>query len=69
LTKEILGATPKELIVKELLRVSKKLIVESSLSIKQIAWELGYADVNNFSTFFSKETNLTPTEYRKRWQK
>ncbi|WP_286766783.1 MULTISPECIES: helix-turn-helix domain-containing protein [Sphingobacterium] len=69
LTKEILGATPKELIIKELLRVSKKLIVESSLSIKQIAWELGYADVNNFSTFFSKETNLTPTEYRKRWQK
>ncbi|MDR2273328.1 helix-turn-helix domain-containing protein [Sphingobacterium siyangense] len=69
LAKEILGATPKELIIKELLRVSKKLIVESSMSIKQIAWELGYADVNNFSTFFLKETTLTPTEYRKRWQK
>ncbi|WP_159730333.1 AraC family transcriptional regulator [Sphingobacterium sp. 18053] len=68
LTKETLGTTPKELITEELLRVSKKLLVESSLSIKQVAWELGYADVNNFSTFFLKETNLTPTEYRKRWQ-
>ncbi len=66
LTKELLGVTPKELITEELLRVSKKLISESSLSIKQIAWELGYADVNNFSTFFLKETALTPTEYRKR---
>ncbi|KKO91189.1 hypothetical protein AAW12_11760 [Sphingobacterium sp. Ag1] len=68
LTKETLGTTPKELITKELLRVSKKLLVESSLSIKQVAWELGYTDVNNFSTFFLKETALTPTEYRKRWQ-
>lgn len=68
LTKETLGSTPKELITRELLRVSKKLLIESSLNIKQVAWELGYADVNNFSTFFLKETALTPTEYRKRWQ-
>lgn len=68
LTKETLGTTPKEVITSELLRVSKKLLVESSLSIKQVAWDLGYTDVNNFSTFFLKETNLTPTEYRKRWQ-
>lgn len=68
LTKETLGATPKELIKKELIRVSKKLLIESSLSIKQVAWELGYADVNNFSAFFLKGTALTPTEYRRRWQ-
>lgn len=68
LTKETLGTTPKEVITSELLRVSKKLLVESSLSIKQVAWDLGYTDVNNFSTFFLKETALTPTEYRKRWQ-
>ena len=68
LTKGTLGKTPKEIIIEELLRVSKSLLVDSSLSIKQVAWELGYADVNNFSTFFMKETSLTPTEYRKRWQ-
>ncbi|MDF2849911.1 MULTISPECIES: helix-turn-helix domain-containing protein [Sphingobacterium] len=65
LTKDILGVTPKGLIIEVLLRVSKKLIVESSLSIKEIAWELGYTDVNNFSAFFLKETMVTPTEYRK----
>ncbi|QRY58269.1 helix-turn-helix domain-containing protein [Sphingobacterium siyangense] len=65
LTKEVLGVTPKGVIMAELLRISKKLIVESSLSIKEIAWELGYTDVNNFSTFFLKETMVTPTEYRK----
>jgi AraC-like DNA-binding protein len=65
LTKETLGVTPKGVIMEELLRISKKLIVESSLSIKEIAWELGYTDVNNFSAFFLKETMVTPTEYRK----
>jgi len=65
LTKETLGLTPKGVIKEELLRISKKLIVESSLSIKEIAWKLGYTDVNNFSAFFLKETMVTPTEYRK----
>lgn len=68
LTNEVLGVTPKDVITGELLRVSKKSLVESSLSIKQIAWELGYTNVNNFSTFFLKETGVTPKEYRKRWQ-
>lgn len=68
LTKATLNKTPKEIIIEELLRVSKNLLVGSSFSIKEVAWELGYTDVNNFSTFFMKETSLRPTEYRKRWQ-
>lgn len=68
LTKEALGITPKNVITDELLRISKKALAESLLSIKQVAWELGYTDVNNFSTFFLKETGTTPKEYRKRWQ-
>lgn len=68
LTKSALGVTPKEVIVGELLREAKKLLTEASYSIKQIAWELGYTDVNNFSTFFLKEIGMTPSEYRKRWQ-
>lgn len=68
LTNEVLGITPKDVITGELLRVSKKSLAESSLSIKQIAWELGYTNVNNFSTFFLKETGVTPKEFRKRWQ-
>ena len=60
LTKETLGTTPKDLITKELLRVSKKLLVESSLSIKQVAWELGYADVNNFCERDGPYSNRIP---------
>lgn len=63
-TKEVLSKTPKELITDGLVRLSKRLLANSKLSIKQIAWQLGYTDENNFSSLFSKEAGVTPTMYR-----
>ncbi len=68
-TKEITGKTPKELIVEGLVRVAKRLLANSKLSIKQIAWQLGYTDENNFSAFFSKEAGESPKMYRNSWKK
>lgn len=68
-TKEMLGKTPKELIADGLIRVAKRLLANSKLSIKQIAWQLGYTDENNFSTFFSKEAGESPKMYRNNWKK
>ncbi|ERJ61406.1 hypothetical protein M472_21860 [Sphingobacterium paucimobilis HER1398] len=68
-TKEVAGKTPKELITDGLVRVAKRLLANSKLSIKQIAWQLGYTDENNFSAFFSKEAGESPKKYRNNWKK
>lgn len=63
-TKEVTSKTPKVLIADGLIRVAKRLLANSRLSIKQIAWQLGYTDENNFSAFFSKEAGESPKNYR-----
>jgi AraC-like DNA-binding protein len=40
--------------------------IERLLSIKEIAFELGYADHAYFSNFFKTQTGVTPTEFREK---
>jgi len=49
------------------LRVEKaeKLIRESRMSVKEIAFAVGYQDPNYFSKIFKKTTGVLPTEYVK----
>jgi len=41
------------------------LIYNPELSIKEVAYALGYADENNFSALFMKEVKISPKNYRK----
>jgi YesN/AraC family two-component response regulator len=43
---------------------AKRLLLESSDCIKQIAWEVGFEDEKNFLKRFKLEENITPTTYR-----
>jgi AraC family transcriptional activator of pobA len=43
---------------------AKRLLGYSTLSVKQIASELGFQDEAYFGRFFRKQTGLRPTEYR-----
>lgn len=43
---------------------AKKLITNKELSLKEIAWQLGYNSQQTFSTQFKKETGKTPSEYK-----
>lgn len=43
---------------------AKELLQSSSLSMKEICGEVGYADPNYFSRTFKKNVGLTPTEYK-----
>ncbi|HEY9048959.1 MAG TPA: helix-turn-helix domain-containing protein [Ohtaekwangia sp.] len=44
---------------------AKSLLKNSSVPIKQIAFQLGFSESNHFSNYFKKHTNLTPNEFRK----
>ncbi|MBX2820141.1 MAG: AraC family transcriptional regulator [Rhodothermaceae bacterium] len=65
LTKKHLDHTPKEVIDRRLLLEIKRQLAHSNLSIKEIAYELGFEDPSNLNKFFKRRHNLTPTEFRK----
>ncbi|HET8705269.1 MAG TPA: AraC family transcriptional regulator, partial [Pseudomonadales bacterium] len=56
----------RDLIEHELKTRALVLIKQVDLSISEIAFQLGYHDVSNFSRAFRRWTGKTPGEYRKR---
>jgi YesN/AraC family two-component response regulator len=43
---------------------AKKLLVDTSLSVKQISDKLCFSDEYYFSNIFKKKTGQTPSQYR-----
>ncbi|SHM55915.1 transcriptional regulator, AraC family [Chitinophaga jiangningensis] len=44
---------------------AKSMLLNGHLSIKEIAYKLGFMEPAHFSTFFKKHTGSTPVQYRK----
>lgn len=63
------GKTVKQLIIGRLITEAKRLIYIENLSLKEIAYQLGYNDPAYFSRIFKKKTGLTPEEFRSRTNK
>lgn len=69
LNKGLITATGKstaKLIQERLLLESKRLLFHSSMSVKEIGFELNFTDSAHFAHFFKKYTSKTPSEYRER---
>ncbi len=49
--------------------VAKRLLENESRSFDEITYQVGYEDSSTFRKFFSKQTGLVPTEYRKKFQR
>lgn len=56
--------TPIDYLISVRLEQAKKLLIESSLSIKDISHSVGYDDYYYFSRLFKKNTGLSPVKYR-----
>ena len=65
LCKQQEGQTASTIIQERLLLESKRLLYNSSLQIKEIAYQLNFEDLSYFNRFFKKKTGLTPLEFRK----
>lgn len=58
------GKTPLQHLREHIIAESKKMLFHTKLSVKEIAYQLGFDDPANFSKYFKAATNYTPVEYR-----
>jgi len=58
------GKTAKEHIQSKIIVEAKRLLYFSSLSLKEISYELGFNEPGNFSAFFKKNVGLSPSDFR-----
>jgi AraC family transcriptional activator of pobA len=65
LCKDVLGLPAGEVIRNRIILEAKRLLINLSLTISEIAVKLGFDDNSYFTKFFKKLTSLTPEEFRK----
>lgn len=64
LCKNNLHVSATRLIQQRVLLEAKRLLQTTGLSIKEIAFELGFVDHAYFSNFFKAQSGITPTQFR-----
>lgn len=62
--KKYTGKTAKDFIQDRILLEAKRLLLHSDLSVKQIAYEVGFEEPLNFSGFFKKNTGQSASDFR-----
>jgi AraC-like DNA-binding protein len=66
--KEYTGFAPSQYILEVKMKTAKEMLTNTSATVKEIAYELGYDNKDYFFTVFRKLTGTTPTLYRRRTQ-
>lgn len=64
LFKKLGDKSPLEYIQDRVLLESKRLLSYTNKGISDVAFEVGYDDVQSFSRFFKKKTSLSPSEFK-----
>ena len=63
--KEEFGVTPYAYVLNKKIEYAKQLLINTNLPIKQIAYDLKFADDYYFSNIFKQKTKVTPGKFRK----
>lgn len=63
--KKVTGSTPLQLIQERVINLSKTLLLQTPMSIKEISFELSFSEPTHFGAFFKKHTGFTPAQFRK----
>ncbi len=66
LFKRTANTTPAEYIISVRLSNAKHLLLESDLTVAEIAEMCGFCDASYFSYYFKRSVGMTPVEYRKK---
>lgn len=65
ITRQIVNKSAKQFIDEIIITQVKRLLVNTQLSVKEIAYEAGFDEPTNFYKFFKKHTSVTPEVFRK----
>jgi len=63
--KQRVGLSPKQYQIQARIQVACRLLVDTDLTISEIAWKLMYSSPQNFSRQFQSVRGQTPAEYRR----
>lgn len=64
LFKNTVGITPHQYVMRERIRVSRRLLASRAASISEIALDVGFANQSHFTEAFRKVTGMTPRKYQ-----
>lgn len=67
LTQQSLNVSAKDFIEEQVVLESQRLLAQGDVSVKEIAFRLGFNDPTNWTKFFKKHTNVTPAAFRNRY--
>lgn len=67
LTKRIFDLTPSQLISKTRTAAASLMLIDTDLSVSEIAHACGFCDHSAFSRSFRSATGFAPTEFRNQW--
>ena len=62
---KVLGVTPHQYLVRSRLRRAARLLGEDELSITDVAYASGFADLSNFVRTFHRSAGVSPGRFRK----
>ena len=63
--KQVYGLTPYNYLLSMRMKSAQQLLEQTNLSIKEVAYNLGFTDEHYFSHLFKEKVGKTPTSYRK----
>ncbi|MEI6196590.1 MAG: helix-turn-helix domain-containing protein, partial [Verrucomicrobiota bacterium] len=63
--REVLGHTPADHIRRTRVEVAKRLLIDTDLSIADVAEQSGFGNAEYMATLFKKEVAITPLRYRR----
>ncbi len=64
--KQVFNISPKQYILNKRLSESQRLLLESEMSVKEIAYAVGFENESYFSEFFSKKVGISALKFRNR---
>lgn len=67
--KEVVGMTPKQYLIKLQVEKAKALLCETNLKVREVGEQVGIQDEKMFMKIFKKSEQMTPTEFRKAYNK
>ncbi|MCU6712584.1 AraC family transcriptional regulator [Paenibacillus sp. J5C_2022] len=65
--KKLFGITPMQMVIDVRLHRAKQLLLDSNISVTEVASLIGFYDVGHFSNVFKQKNGCTPLQFRKRF--